>query len=151
MREVIADQDLVAKCGLYCGGCGAYLKEKCPGCAGNEKASWCKVRACCLERKFSSCAECGDYSAYEDCRKLNNFISRLIGLFTRSDRPASLRRVKATGLAQYAAEMAAARTPCGESNFQEVRGALIPPPGRRSAVENPPTNARRPDYLILYL
>lgn len=41
--------------------------------------------------------------------QLNNFISRAIGLFTRSDRPASLRRIKQAGRATYAAERAAAR------------------------------------------
>jgi len=33
MKEIIADEKLVAKCGLYCGACGAYLKGRCPGCA----------------------------------------------------------------------------------------------------------------------
>lgn len=110
MKEIIADEKLVAKCGLYCGACGAYLKERCPGCAGNEKASWCKVRKCCNERGYGSCADCGDFQRYEDCGKLYNFISRTISLFTRSDRPASIRRIKEIGRAAYAAEMAAART-----------------------------------------
>jgi len=110
MKEIKADAALVAKCGLYCGSCGAYLKEHCPGCAGNEKATWCKVRSCCSERKYASCADCGDFKTLEDCSKLNNFISKAVSLFTRSDRPGSLRRIKETGCAAYAAEMAAART-----------------------------------------
>ena len=110
MRKIIADGELVAKCGLYCGACGAYLKERCPGCAGNEKATWCQVRKCCGERKYGSCAECGDFQRYEDCGKVYNFISRAISLFTRSDRPASLRRIKEIGRAAYAAEMAASGT-----------------------------------------
>ncbi len=107
---MIADEKLVAACGLYCGACGAYLKGRCSGCAGNQKATWCRVRKCCGERGYATCAECGDFQRYEDCRKLNNFISRAIGLFTRSDRPASLRRIKRAGRAAYAAEMAAARS-----------------------------------------
>ena len=110
MREIQSDAGLVAKCGLYCGACNSYLKEKCPGCAANEKASWCKVRACCKGRKLETCAECGDYAAFEDCPKLQNFISRLISLFTHSDRPACLRRIKQTSCGYYAAEMAAARS-----------------------------------------
>lgn len=110
MKQITADEKLVAKCGLYCGACGAYLKGRCPGCAGNGKAAWCKVRACCGERNYGSCAECADFERYEDCGKLNNLISRVISLFTRSDRPASLARIKKAGRAAYAAEMAAART-----------------------------------------
>jgi len=110
MKEITADATLVAKCGLYCGACGAYLKGRCPGCAGNDKAAWCKVRACCRERNYATCADCSDYAAFEDCGKLHNFISKTISLFTRSDRPSSLRRIKETGCAAYAAEMTAART-----------------------------------------
>lgn len=107
MRELISDEKLVAACGLYC---GAYLRERCPGCAGNEKAAWCAVRKCCRERNYSTCAECADFKDPADCAKLNNFISKVIGLFTKSDRPASLRRIRAAGRAAYAAERAAART-----------------------------------------
>jgi len=102
-----AEAELVAACGLYCGNCGAYLKGKCPGCAANEKASWCTVRLCCRDQKYSSCAECGKFQAFEDCGKLNNFISKVISIFTRSDRPARLRRIKEIGREAYAAEMVA--------------------------------------------
>ena len=30
----------IAFCGLYCGACRQYLKEKCPGCRKNEKAKY---------------------------------------------------------------------------------------------------------------
>jgi hypothetical protein len=109
MKDIVADPELVAKCGLYCGACGAYLHGRCPGCAGNHKATWCKARACCLERNYATCADCGDHAAFEDCGKLHNFISKTISFFTRSDRPGSLRRIKQAGRAAYAAEMAAAR------------------------------------------
>lgn len=39
MKQVVADPNLVAYCGLYCGACGAYLKERCPGCHSNAKAT----------------------------------------------------------------------------------------------------------------
>ena len=50
--------ELVARCGLYCGACGSYLKGRCPGCRENVKATWCKVRACCGEHSYASCADC---------------------------------------------------------------------------------------------
>ena len=37
MKEIKENVGLVAYCGLYCGACKAYLKEKCSGCLNNEK------------------------------------------------------------------------------------------------------------------
>lgn len=110
MREIKDDAELVARCGLYCGTCGAYLKEKCSGCAGDEKAGWRKAHSCSKERGYRTCAECTDFNSFEDCGKIDNFISKVISLFTHSDRPASLRRIKEIGCAAYASEMAAARS-----------------------------------------
>ncbi len=39
MRTIQEDVELVAHCGLYCGACKAYLKEKCDGCHRNP-APW---------------------------------------------------------------------------------------------------------------
>ena len=61
MKEIVSDPKLVAFCGLYCGACRAYLKDRCPGCHDHEKASWCKVRICCLEAGYSSCADCTEF------------------------------------------------------------------------------------------
>jgi len=49
MKEIAADKDLVACCGLYCGACGAYLKGRCPGCRENSKACVLKIRELGLE------------------------------------------------------------------------------------------------------
>ena len=43
MKEIVADTNLIGYCGLYCGACKRYLKDKCPGCHKNEKAAWCKT------------------------------------------------------------------------------------------------------------
>lgn len=48
----------VAYCGLYCGACKSQLKGKCPGCYGNEKATWCEIRKCCNEHGYATCADC---------------------------------------------------------------------------------------------
>lgn len=106
MKEITNDKNLIAFCGLYCGACGSYLREKCPGCAQNEKAAGCTIRTCCLEKKIASCADCTEFSDKKDCRKLNNLISKAISLLTRSDRPARLARIKAIGYDGYASEMA---------------------------------------------
>ena len=105
-EDIKADKDLVAMCGLYCGACGKYLKGRCPGCTDNEKASWCKVRACCIENEYKTCAECKTYDDFKDCKNLNNFMAKFFALFFNSNRPACLREIKKNGRKKFADEMA---------------------------------------------
>jgi hypothetical protein len=101
-----ADAKLIACCGLYCAACGAHRKGRCPGCAGNTKASWCKVRACCAEKKIATCAECVEHPDPRECRKFHNPISRIIGFILRSDRRACIFRIRQLGPDAYSREMA---------------------------------------------
>ena len=109
MREIVANPDLIASCGLYCGACKAYLKEKCPGCAGATTRSWCPVRACCGEHGYKSCADCAEFADPMQCRKFNSFMSKLFSLVFRSDRAACIAAIKSMGAAPYAADMAGKR------------------------------------------
>lgn len=109
MRELVASSDLVAYCGLYCGACRSYLKERCAGCHDNAKATWCKVRSCCIESELSSCADCTQFPDPSRCAKFNNFISKLFGVLLRSDRPACIAQIRRLGAAGHAEAMAAAR------------------------------------------
>lgn len=106
MKEIVTDTRLVAYCGLYCGACGSYRKDRCPGCHENEKATWCRVRTCCREAKLSSCAECTAFPDPKDCRKFHNLFSRTIGFLLRSDRPACIAQIKSKGLRGHAEDMA---------------------------------------------
>jgi hypothetical protein len=106
MKTITSNPELVAYCGLYCGACGAYLKEKCPGCHQNEKATWCKVRSCCIEHKYATCAECSEYPNARDCGKFNNVMSKLIGIILRSDRSACIKQIKQLGVEGHAKNMA---------------------------------------------
>lgn len=106
MSEIAIDRNLVAKCGLYCGACGKYLNGKCPGCAKNEKATWCQVRSCNLENGWSTCAECTTCADPNSCGKYNNFISRMVGFILKSDRSRCIALIKEKGLEGYAAYMA---------------------------------------------
>lgn len=103
-KEIIADKDLVATCGLYCGACGKYLSGKCKGCRQNEKLSWCKSRSCCMEKGFSTCADCD--KNVKDCKTYTNFMSKLMSIVFRSDRPACVEFIRQNGLEAFAAEMA---------------------------------------------
>jgi len=106
MKEIIADTKTIAYCGLYCGSCRKYLNESCPGCAGNEKATWCKVRSCNIEHGYSSCADCKDYPNAMDCNKYNNFMAKVFGLIFRSDRNAGLNMIRTNGYEGFASYMA---------------------------------------------
>jgi hypothetical protein len=111
MKPVVADVNLTAYCGLYCGACGSCRRERCPGCHENKKAGWCKVRACCIENGYSSCADCTIVADPRDCRKFNNFISRIFGLIFSSDRRACIIQIREIGLQGHAERMAASGLP----------------------------------------
>ena len=106
MKKIVTDKKLIAYCGLYCGACRAYLKEKCKGCADNIKATWCGIRTCNIENKTLSCAECKKFQTANDCKKFNNFISKIFGFIFKSDRNACINKIKEIGYEKFAAEMA---------------------------------------------
>ncbi len=91
---------LVAKCGLYCGNCKKYKAGKCGGCETNEKASWCKIRTCCIENGYDTCADCTT-SNPRDCKKFSNVISSIFEVVFRSDRKTSIEYIKEHGRGAY--------------------------------------------------
>jgi hypothetical protein len=106
MKPIVADVNLTARCGLYCGACGTYRRGRCPGCHEKTNAGWCKVRACCLENGYSTCADCRIVADPRDCSKFHNFISKLFGLIFRSDRRACILQIRETGRQGHAERMA---------------------------------------------
>ena len=106
MKDIVSDPNLVAYCGLYCGACGAYLRDRCPGCHEKAKAKWCKVRSCCIANEYVSCADCREFGDPGDCTKFNNLISRLFGLVFRSNRAACIRQIRELGIKGHADNMA---------------------------------------------
>lgn len=111
-KQIEINKELVAFCGLYCAACRQYLKGECAGCQKNEKAQWCKVRTCCLEKGYTSCADCTINVA--DCKKFSNFVSKMFAFFFNSDRKACIDRIKTIGTEEYAREMA-------EKGLQTIR------------------------------
>lgn len=106
MKEIVADTALVGYCGLYCGACGSYLKDRCRGCHENERAAWCKVRSCCRQEGYATCADCVTFTDPANCTKFNNFVSKTIGFVLRSDRRACIKQVRDQGLPAHAEDMA---------------------------------------------
>ena len=103
MKEITVDTKKIAACGLYCGACKKNRMGKCPGCHENEKASWCKIRKCCMEKGFHTCAECE--MDVKDCRLHNNLIGKFFAFVFRSDRPACIRYIRENGEQAFAEEM----------------------------------------------
>jgi len=109
MRDVTTNPALVAYCGLYCGACRRFLRKRCPGCKENQKATWCKVRSCCISNQYASCADCQQFVDPNDCKMFNNWISKIFGLVFRSDRAACIRQIREIGVKEHAADMAGKR------------------------------------------
>jgi len=105
VKDIISDPNLVAYCGLYCGACREYLRDRCPGCHDNQTAPWCKIRSCCRENQFATCADCREFPNPNDCRKFNNWVAKVFGFIFRSDRPACIRQIRELGVAGHAEEM----------------------------------------------
>jgi hypothetical protein len=97
----------VAYCGLYCGACGAFKKGKCKGCALNEKATWCKIRSCCIENSYQSCADCKDFTDPMQCKKFNNFVSKIFAVVFKSDRAGCIKQIREKGIEKHAEIMKA--------------------------------------------
>jgi hypothetical protein len=106
MKEITVDTNLIARCGLYCGACGSYLKGRCPGCHENTKATWCKVRSCCAEHSYATCADCKDFADPNDCRKFNNMMSKIFGVLFNSNRQACVLKLRELGPEGFASFMA---------------------------------------------
>ncbi len=109
MKEIVADKSLIAYCGLYCGACRSYLNDQCPGCAKNEKASWCKVRACCIDHQYASCADC-KIKELAECAEFNSFMAKVFAFIFNSNRSACVRQIRDVGYETFAQEMASKRT-----------------------------------------
>lgn len=108
MIELAINESLVSYCGLYCGACKRYNSGGCPGCAKNEKATWCKTRTCNIEKGYRSCADCS-LSNLRECGKLHNFISKAFGMVFNTDRIAGLTLIREQGYGAFAQQMASAK------------------------------------------
>ena len=99
----VYDPEQIAACGLFCGACAKYQKGKCPGCRRNEKASWCRIRHCCVGHQWISCADC-TLQPLSTCTTFNNLTGRIFALLFGSDRPACIARIREIGYEAYAVE-----------------------------------------------
>lgn len=69
-------KDLIAPCGMNCGICSGYLREKnkCPGCNNNPTLGYCQkcIIRLCTKRKGKYCFQCDDFP----CQRLKQLDKR---------------------------------------------------------------------------
>ena len=60
MRKGDAMQEnLLGKCGFYCGCCPTYIKGGCKGCVDEHSEGDCYARDCVLKQGIACCGACG--------------------------------------------------------------------------------------------
>jgi hypothetical protein len=100
------DINLISYCGFYCGACPKYLKNECSGCKGdNSKCAIgykaCKVRPCCIENGYNTCADCTNYTSVKDCKIYNPFMIRFGQFITRTNRRKGIEMIKEKGATEF--------------------------------------------------
>ena len=105
------DINLVSYCGFYCGACPTFIKGKCEGCKGDSPKcavgyKACKVRPCCIDNEYNSCAECKKYNSVKDCKIYNPFLIRLGQFLTRTNRRKGIEIIKEKGEVEFVKFMA---------------------------------------------
>jgi hypothetical protein len=67
-------------CGAYCKTCQAFVQQTCKGCKiGYKKGerdiakAKCKIKVCCVNKKYQSCADCAEYYI---CPQINDLYNK---------------------------------------------------------------------------
>ena len=71
------NKELIGCCGAYCGTCQVLKQNMCKGCKlgyqNDERditKAKCKIKICCINNNYSTCADC---SKYNSCEIIQNF------------------------------------------------------------------------------
>lgn len=98
---------MVSYCGFYCGECPTFKKGKCEGCKGDSVKcavgyKVCKVRPCCIENNYSSCADCTKYTSVQSCKLYNPFLINFFQFILKSSRRKGIEMIKEKGELEFA-------------------------------------------------
>lgn len=55
------NEQLLGKCGFYCGCCPTYLQGQCSGCLDAHETGDCYTRDCVLRRQLPCCGACEEF------------------------------------------------------------------------------------------
>lgn len=98
-------KELIAPCGMNCGICKAYLREKnkCPGCRGNDTHKpitriHCKIKTCIFfqNNEIEFCFACEDFP----CEKLKHLDKRYRNKYNMS-MIENLENIKKSGISKF--------------------------------------------------
>ena len=109
-EQLISNENFIAHCGFYCGACPTYLSGKCEGCRGDSPKcavgmKKCKVKQCCVENGFFSCADCTKFTTTQDCEKYNPLSIKFGEWISNTSRKKAIEMIKAKGQAEFLAYM----------------------------------------------
>jgi hypothetical protein len=104
------NESFIAYCGLYCKACPSFTSGKCDGCRGDSTKcavlyKQCKVRPCCRENGFFTCADCTIYPSVKECKKYNPLLLKIAAWVESSDRSKAIDMIQTKGRAAFVAFM----------------------------------------------
>ena len=106
MENTQIGTNLISYCGFYCGACPKYTKQECQGCKGDSPKcaigyKVCKVRPCCLENGYNTCADCNKYASVKECKIYNPLMIRFGQFITRTNRRKGIELIKEKGASDF--------------------------------------------------
>lgn len=104
------DERLIGYCGIYCKKCTEFISGKCDGCrVDSEKTAViyrkCRVKPCCAENAFFTCADCTIYTSTKDCKKYNPLLLKISSWIGSVNRSKCIEMIKTEGRAEFLAFM----------------------------------------------
>jgi len=79
-----------------------FKKRKCAGCHSDKPMNRnCKMKACAMEHKYTTCADCTEFNNLKKCKKLNNIIANFFGLIFRTNRIGNLNQIRESGMEAF--------------------------------------------------
>jgi hypothetical protein len=108
--EKTGNEQFIAYCGLYCKACPSFTSGKCDGCRSNSAKSavvykQCRVKPCCVENGFYTCADCTISASVKDCKKYNPLLLRIASWVESSDRSRAIEMIQTKGRTVFAVYM----------------------------------------------
>ena len=105
-EQMTNNEQLIAYCGLYCKACPAFASGKCDGCRSKSaksavKYKKCKVKPCCAENGFFTCADCTKYASTKDCKMYNPLLLKIASRIEGSNRSKAIEMIKEKGRAEF--------------------------------------------------
>ena len=109
-EQMTDNEQFIGYCGLYCKACPAFTSGKCDGCRVDSAKTAvyykkCKVKPCCAENGFFTCADCTICASTKECKKYNPLLLKIASWIESSDRSKAIEMIKTKGRTEFAAFM----------------------------------------------